>query len=284
MPITSSSGAFVMELCYIDGRFVPPKAAVLPVSDLMIQRGVGVFETIGTHERRPLMLTPHLERLLAGAERSRIRPVLSLEAMREVVRKGIASLDMEVQIKVYLSGGDIFEPERGFVSPRFFAVFERLSLPSPELYERGVLLEPVDAGRDNPEVKSVDYRATYALSRPDAFEVLYCPGGEITEGGHSSFFLVRDGVLITAPLSRVLGGTTRKAILEIARGEGIPVEERCPTLEELARAAEAFLTGSVKKVLPVSQIGKQEIGDGRPGPITARLSELYLGHIRKWLE
>ena len=46
-----------MELCHIDGRFVPPSEAVLPVSDLIIQRGIGVFETVGTYEKRPLMLT-----------------------------------------------------------------------------------------------------------------------------------------------------------------------------------------------------------------------------------
>lgn len=272
-----------MELCYIEGRFVSPELAVLPVSDLMIQRGVGVFETIGTYEKRPLLLTPHLERLLAGAERLRMRPALDLEAMRGVVREGISRLDRELQIKTYLSGGDLFEPEKGFVSPRFFVLFERLALPAPALYETGVVLEPVDEDRENPEVKSVDYRSAYALS-PGSFEVLYCPRGEITEAAHSSFFLVRDGTVITAPLPRVLEGTTRRAILEIARGVGIPVEERCPTLGELDRAEEAFITGSVKKVLPVARIGDQTIGDGRPGPVTSRLTRLYLDRIREWLE
>lgn len=272
-----------MELCYIGGRFVSPKQAVLPVSDLMIQRGVGVFETIGTYEKRPLMLTLHLKRLLAGAERLRMRPPLSLEAMRDIVREGISRLDRELQIKIYLSGGDLFESGKGFVSPRFFALFERLALPAPELYETGVALEPLDEARETPEVKSVDYRSAYTLS-PDVFEVLYCPRGEITEAAHSSFFLVRDGMLITAPLPRVLEGTTRRAILELARGAGIPVEERCPTLEELDRAGEAFITGSVKKVLPVARVGARTIGDGRPGPVTSRLSQLYLDRIREWLE
>ena len=272
-----------MELCYINGKFVPPAEAVLPVSDLIIQRGIGVFETIGTYEKRPLMLTPHLKRLAAGAERLRICPAFSLEAMRDIVRRGIARLDAELQVKVYLTGGDVFDGVKGFVSPRFFVVFERLTLPSPELYETGVTLEPVDEGRENPDVKSVDYRAAYALS-PGFFEALYCPDGEITEAGHSSFFLVRNGTLVTAPLPRVLEGTTRRAILELARSAGIPVEERCPTLSELALAEEAFITGSVKKVLPVSRVGRQTIGDGRPGPITLRLSRLYLDRIREWLE
>ena len=272
-----------MELCYIGGRFVPPGEAVLPVSDLMIQRGVGVFETIGTYEKRPLMLTPHLERLLGGAERLQIYPPLSLEAMRAVVREGIARLNEELQVKVYLSAGDVFEQGRGFVSPRFFVLFERLSLPSSSCYETGVTLEPVDGVRENPEVKSIDYRAAYALPS-GAFEVLYCPKGEITEAAHSSFFLVLKGTLVTAPVSRVLEGTTRRIILELARGAGIPVEERCPMLTELPLAEEAFITGSVKKVLPVSRVGDRMIGDGRPGPMTRRLSTLYLDRIREWLE
>ena len=113
----------LMELCHIDGRFVPPSEAALPVSDLIIQRGIGVFETVGTYEKRPLMLTPHLERLLAGAERLRIRPTLSLGKMRDVVKEGIVRLDAELQVKIYLTGGDVFDEEKGFVFPRFFVVF-----------------------------------------------------------------------------------------------------------------------------------------------------------------
>ena len=95
----------------------------MPISDLIIQRGIGVFETVGTYERRPLMLTPHLERLLAGAERLRIRPALSLAEMRDVVKEGIVRLDAELQVKIYLTGGDVFDEEKGFVFPRFFVVY-----------------------------------------------------------------------------------------------------------------------------------------------------------------
>ena len=138
-------------------------------------------------------------------------------------------------------------------------------------------------GRDNPEVKSVDYRATYKMPR-DAYDILYCPNGEITECGHSNFFLIVDGKIITAPLTRVLKGTTRSAAIELAKQEGYPVEERCPLWSELSAASEAFITGSMKLIVPVVRIGGITISDGKMGPITRRLFELYRKYMEKWLE
>lgn len=282
-----------IKLCYLEGGFVAPEEARLPVSDLLVQRGVGVFETVATYEGRPLMLTSHLERLIRSAESSRIQVSLTMNQMAQVVRDGLARVGGEAQIKLYFSGGDAFDDAKGFTRPRFFVIFEELVLPSPENYERGVTLDPLPCGRDDPSVKSVDYRATYVWPQsegassgtfPKGADVLYCPNGEITEAGHSTFFLVKEGRLVTAPLSRVLKGTTRQAILELARSEGIAVEERCPLLSELGEAEEAFITGSIKKVLAVTKIGDQVIGDGRPGPVTLRLSKLYLQRIEQWLE
>ncbi|MDR1742008.1 MAG: aminotransferase class IV [Synergistaceae bacterium] len=281
-----------MKLCYMDGRFVSEDEARLPVSDLLIQRGIGVFETISTHRRRPLMLTPHLERLLMGAKRSYILPPFDINEMRDIVRDGINRLSAdlpdaqgELLVKAYISGGDVFDRAKGFTKPRFFVTYDCLDLPPSEFYENGIRLEPVDDRRDDPATKTVDYRKAYALSPQDEHaEILYCPGGEITESGHSSFFLVMNGGLITAPLPLVLKGTTRQAVIDLARGAGITVEERCHLLSELPQADEAFITGSVKKILPVSRIGTQIIGDGRPGPVTRFLSKLYLEHIEEWLE
>ena len=68
-----------IKLCYLNGKFVSPEEAVLPVTDLVIQRGVGLFESISTYEKRPLMLTQHLERLLDGAKNTLIRPPMDIE-------------------------------------------------------------------------------------------------------------------------------------------------------------------------------------------------------------
>ena len=275
----------MMLLCYIDGKFVKPEEAVLPLSDLIIQRGVGVFEAFASFNGKPLMLTPHMNRFAASAKSSGIENIPDVEFMKNVVREGIAKLGRDARIRTFLTGGDYFDGEKGcFPEPRFFVIFDEAGLITPDEKEHGVILEPVSFGRDNPDVKSVDYRATYKMPS-GAYEILYCPNGEITEGGHSTFFLVLgDGTLVTAPLSRVLKGTTRGAIIELARQEGFTVEERCPLWSELAGASEAFVTGSIKMVVPVVKIGGITIGDGKPGRVTRKLSELYTQYLERWLE
>ena len=275
----------MIKLCYIDGQFVKPEDAKLPLSDLIIQRGVGVFEAFASFNLKPLMLTPHMTRFVASAKASGIANIPDVEFMKKIVHEGIAKVGHDVRIRTFLTGGDYFDAEKGyFPEPRFFVIFDEAGLITPEEREHGVILEPVSFGRDNPEVKSVDYRATYKMPA-GAYEILYCPNGEITEGGHSNFFLVlQDGTIVTAPLSRVLKGTTRGAIIELARQEGFNVEERCPLWSELASATEAFVTGSMKMVVPVVKIGGITIGDGKPGKITRKLFELYTKYLERWLE
>ena len=280
-----------VNLCYMDGAFRPLNETTLPVSDLIIQRGVGVFESIPTVNGRPLCMTAHIERLIVSAKASTIEFPVAPDAMKSIIREGLALLarmepGRETLIRPYITGGDDFDELRGFRRPRFFILFENANRPPKELYEKGVLLWPLDMARRSPETKSVDYMTSYSLEAREngAFEVLYCPGGEITEGAHSSFFLVKDGELVTAPLNRVLSGTTRRIVIELARRNGILVRESVALLAELTGYAEAFITGSLKGILPVVRVGGTVIGDGRPGAVTKRLREIYASGISEWLE
>ena len=273
-----------MYLCYIDGEFKKPEDAKFPISDLIIQRGVGVFEVMATHDLKILMLTPHLERFKNSAASCGIINLPDVEFMKKIIHEGVLKINKDVRVKAYLSGGDVFDEATGkFTNPRFFVIFEAQDVVSNETRSKGVILDPVPYGRDDPNVKSVDYRKTYQ-NHSGTFETLYCPDGEITEAGHSTFFLIVNNILITAPLNRVLKGTTRTAIIELAKSENIKVEERCPLWSELAGASEAFITGSVKKVVPVVKIGGIVIGNGKPGTITQKLSNLYDKYISRWLE
>ncbi len=280
-----------VNLCYMDGVFRPLNETTLPVSDLIIQRGVGVFESIPTVNGRPLCMTAHIERLLVSAKASTIELPVAPDAMKSIIREGLARLGRmdpgrETLIRPYITGGDDFDELKGFRHPRFFILFENANRPPKELYEKGVLLWPLDMARRSPETKSVDYMTSYSLEAREngAFEVLYCPGGEITEGAHSSFFLVGDGELVTAPLNRVLSGTTRRIVIELARRNGIRVRETVPLLAGLSGYAEAFITGSLKGILPVVRVGGTVIGDGVPGAVTGRLREIYASGISEWLE
>ena len=207
--------------------------------------------------------------------------------MSKIIREGIAKLGRDVRVRTFLTGGDEFDNEAGaFLKPRFFVIFDEAGYLTDEEFEKGWVLEPVTVGRNDPSVKNVDYRMTFQLPA-GVKDVLYCPSGEITECGHSNFFLVlKDETIVTAPLSRVLKGTTRTAVLELARQDGLKVEERCPLWSELAsdNAAEAFITGSIKMVVPIVKVGGITLNNGKPGKITRRLLELYKKHLENWLE
>ena len=169
-----------VNLCYMDGVFRPLNETKLPVSDLIIQRGVGVFESIPTVDGRPLCMTAHIERLLVSANASTIDLPVAPDEMKSIIREGLARLarmepGRETLIRPYITGGDDFDELKGFLHPRFFILFENANRPPKELYEKGVLLWPLDMARRSPETKSVDYMTSYSLEAREngAFEVLY---------------------------------------------------------------------------------------------------------------
>ena len=86
---------------------------------------------------------------------------------------------------------------------------------------------------------------------------------------------MQDGALASAPLDRVLEGVTRRAVLEIAQAEGIPVRETPLPSSALQRADEAFLTGSSIEIWPVERVGETRLPGPVPGPITSRLQARY---------
>lgn len=100
----------------------------------------------------------------------------------------------------------------------------------------------------------------------------------------SNFFLCKDGKVITAPVGRVLKGVTRSVVLTLAKEAGYKIEERCPLESELKEAQEAFITGSVKEVLPVVRIGSQNIGNGKPGPVAQHLQHMFAANKERWLD
>ena len=105
------------------------------------------------------------------------------------------------------------------------------------------------------------------------FEAILVREGAVTEGSVSNVMIVRNGTIYTAPEGpRILSGVTRTIVLELARKEGIPVVEVCPSLGELRMASEVFLTGTTVEVLPVVGVDGKSIGAGSPGPISQLLS------------
>lgn len=99
--------------------------------------------------------------------------------------------------------------------------------------------------------------------------------GFVCEGSGENFFMVRDGVLFTPTLTSALEGITRDTIIQLAAEEGIEVRERRITRDECYICDEAFFTGTAAEVTPIRELDGRTIGDGKRGPITARLQNRY---------
>jgi D-amino acid aminotransferase len=109
-------------------------------------------------------------------------------------------------------------------------------------------------------------------------DVLFVEDGYITEGGSANFHVMTaNGTLVTRQLSNaLLHGTARRSILDIARAIGLRTEERALTPDEAKDASEAFITDSVNLLMPVVSIDRQQVGSGKPGPVSIRLRDLYI--------
>ena len=280
-----------MVICYYNGKFAPMPECTLPMTDLAIQRGVGTFETIRIYDGVPFAMEQHLERLAGSTEGAGIKAGAIIAKLPEIIREGLARPEIKGYdgvVKPYITGGDVND-KGTFPTPRFFVVFdENIHKPTNEERKNGIALEPNRVARPYPLIKSTNYLFGFIpLSKTSQtnFESLYItPEGEITEAMSSNFFLCKEGKLITAPVGRVLKGVTRDIVITLARENGFTVEERCPREEELSQADEAFITGTVKEVLPVVRVGSQKIGAGRPGPAVQRLQHIFLQNMPRWMD
>ena len=99
--------------------------------------------------------------------------------------------------------------------------------------------------------------------------------GNIAEGAGENFFIIKDGVIYTPTLGKILAGITRKTIMGIAEENGIRVVERSLTLEDAYAADEAFFTGTAAEVTPIKSIDDNVIGSGQQGPVTTLCKDMY---------
>jgi branched-chain amino acid aminotransferase len=264
-----------MNIYYVDGNFVRADQAVIPVDDLAIVRGIGVFDLLRTYNGKPLFLKEHVARLLNSARQIKLDLPWSHE---EICRTALETLSRnhlaEANIRIIATGGS--SPD--FATPQGRPRLLVLITPLPELpswwYEKGVKVVTLRAERRIPGAKSIDYLAAGMALRlaheRNAVEAIYVDSlGHAREGTSSNLFAMLDGRL-TTPGEGILAGITRQVVLETAR-ELFPIEIRHLPATELLGAQEVFLSGTNKGVVPVVQIDDTLIGDGHPGAATRRI-------------
>jgi len=275
-----------MAVYYIDGLFVDQHEAVLPVSDLAILRGYGVFDFLRTYGGRPFHLDAHIQRLQNSAKLIDLACPWEHAEIRDIVTETMQRNDFpESSIRLLITGGDSDDSITPGSNPRLLVMVSQVKTFPERWYEDGVEIITTDITRYIPGAKSIDYiRAILALNNArsvGAVESLYVDAqGHVLEGTTSNLFMVADSQLITPPAD-ILPGVTRDVVLDIVAPD-FKLELRAVAKEELLGADEVFLTSSNKEVLPVRVIDGQVIGSGKPGVFTKQIMKLFSEYTKSY--
>ncbi len=264
-----------MSIYYIDGSFVSSDQAVIPVDDLAVLRGYGVFDLVRTYGGKPFFLVEHIERLRHSAAEIGLHFPWTSKALINIVRETLAKNSYgESNIRIVATGGsspDFMTPQD---KPRLLVLVSPVPVLPEAWYSNGVKIITRLTERFKPGVKSINYiPATVALQearQKGAVEALYLDRQDfVLEGTTSNIFAFRGKDLIT-PGRDILSGITRQVVIDVAR-EHFNVQIRDISRQELLTADEVFITGTNKGLVPVIQVDAATIGNGRPGPLTRQL-------------
>ena len=265
---------------FVSGHWVDSSEATIPLSDLSIGRGLALFESIRTYNGNPFRLDDHISRIIASAESSRFEAVPSREEIASIVVSGIEkNLDElgDMVVKIILTAGDGVMGKYG--NCRLVARFDPVSTIEQSKYDSGIKLLSYGGPRFLAAHKNTDYfSAGLGLmeAREKGFDdIVYRDSKDrVYEISTGNLFVVKGRELITSK-NDILPGITRKIVLgEIAEKLGFDVSERNLTYQELVSADEAFVTGSIKEILSVTQVDDNMIGTSC-GPITHEIAAGY---------
>ena len=277
-------------IVYVNGAWLPEEEAKISVFDRGFLFADAVYEVTSVLDGRLVDLAGHLRRLH--------RSLAELEMPAPASDAEIEAIHRELVARNGLSEGMVYlQVTRGAADRDF--TYPAAPVPSLVMFTQARPLVDTAAARDGIKVIAVpDIRwarrdiKTVQLLAPSMCKMMAKKAGKddawliedgfVTEGTSNNAYIVANGAIVTRDLSSaILHGITRAAVLRLAREAQLRVEERPFTLAEATAAAEAFMTAASAFVTPVVEIDGQAIGDGRPGPVTRRLRELYLEEARR---
>ena len=289
----------MLEYAYFEGEMIPFKDAKLSVGTHAVQYGTGAFAGIRGYLDRDgetiniFRLPEHSARLLNSAKLLRARLPFTRQSLADtitaLVEKNAPAGDVYIRPFVYKSSVEL--------TPRLDGLNDELAIYMLNLGDyldtsAGVkaivsswLRVPDNAVPGRGKLSGAYINSALAKdeaeSKGAAEAILLDQHGHVAEGSGCNLFLVRDDVLITAPITGdILEGITRRTMVQFAHDEGIPVVEREIDRSELYIVDEAFFCGTGVQISPIASIDGRPVGDGRPGPISMRLREIFFDTVR----
>jgi branched-chain amino acid aminotransferase len=284
----AAGGGFPDGIAYVDGDYRPMSEAKISVLDWGFLRSDATYDVVHVWDGKFFRLDRHINRFMASIEKLRMTLPVDRAGLTQVLNECVRRAGLrEAYVEMILTRG---------VSPTFSrdprdAVNNFIAFAIPfgwvmneEQRARGIDLTIAETRRIpaesvDPTVKNYHWLDLVAglfeaYDRGGENVVLTDMAGNITEGPGFNIFAVKDGRAATAERG-VLEGITRQTAIELCRELQIPVDIDTVTADALRGADEIFMTSTAGGIMPVTRIDGRPIGDGKPGRITRRLTELY---------
>ncbi len=281
----------------INGEIFNPEEAQISIFDRGFLYGDSVYETFPAYNKKPLFLDDHIERLWNSAALLSLELSYSKEEIIKEMNKIIQATGLDdIYLRIIITRG---ESSIGLISddPENNLIIIAKDLPvNPDWwYEKGVSVYITGILRNDPKAtnsnsKSENY-LNNIMAHMDARKhnfydaVMANKEGHITEGTTNNTWMVKDNTIYTPPLTAgLLRGITREKVLEAIKSKTqYQVKEANFTTQEFLNADEAFLTSSLRGVVPITQINQNVLGKG-PGKITRDLIEKYQELVDEYLK
>ncbi|MND28642.1 D-alanine aminotransferase [compost metagenome] len=278
-------------IVYLNGAFLPENEAHVSIFDRGFLFGDGIYEVTAVLDGKLIDSPLHMTRL----ERS----VREIGGHLPISTDEIVAIEKRLVEENKLNEGVIYLQYTRGAEDRNFLYSENLE-PTLLLFTQAKTLEHVAAVEKGLKVKVVpdqrwerrDIKTVCLLPQVLAKRLAKAEGcdeawmvqdGFVTEGASSTAYIItNDGKIVTRGNGNaILPGCTRLAVLELAREQGLTVEERLFTVEEAMAAREACLTSASNFIVPITSIDGKPLGDGKPGPMFTRLRKLYMDNARR---
>jgi len=288
---------------FLDGRMVPESALGLSWDHPGLRQGFGLFETIRIASGRAFLAGAHAQRLTDSAPVLGIDPWLHPRSLTKGLDRLVAvSAVRDGALRIYLLPGTAPAGEeategagdsggggaaRGSARARYIGVISSLAAPRPRQARASLSPDRRDPRGLLVGVKTISYAAErLLLARARASGADECLRlnleGRLCEGTRSNLFLIEGDRLVTPPMTEgLLPGITRWFILRIARDAGLVPDEEVVPVARLYGAEEAFLTSTLRGVVPLVALEGRPIGGGAPGPKSTRLAEILEKHTTR---
>lgn len=279
---------------YVNGQFFDRDKAVVPVFDAGFVLGDGVWEGMRLVKGQLLAVDAHMARLYEGANSIQLDIGMDREALVGEIWKTLRHNHMEdgVHIRMMISRGLKSTPNQ---DPRFIigeatiVIVAEYKQPNAALKERGLKLLTSTVRCSTPDVFDLRLNSHSRLNFIQALlqainmgadeALMLDDRGFVASCNSTNFFVVRGEEVWTSTGAVCFNGITRSKVIGLWRDAGKPMFEKDYTLAETYAADEAFVTGTLGGITPVTMIDGRKVGTGKPGPVTAALSELYRAYI-----